>query len=73
MNPQNQIKIRLEPGEAVLVDNHRVLHGRTGFSGARHLQLCSVNRDTFLSEMRVLERALNRDGPYLRLASGGAV
>jgi hypothetical protein len=29
--------VTLRAGQAVLVDNHRVLHGRTGFSGKRLL------------------------------------
>jgi gamma-butyrobetaine dioxygenase len=69
---QSQLRLRLAPGESVLFDNHRLLHGRTGFTGHRHLQLCSVNRDTFISEMRVLQKNLNREGPYLRLASGAS-
>ena len=69
-DPQNQLKFLLAPGEAVLFDNHRLLHGRTGFTGPRHLQICYVNRDTFISEMRVLERHLGREGPYLRIAGG---
>lgn len=69
-DPANQLRLRLRPGEAVLFDNHRLLHGRTGFTGARHLQLCSVNRDTYLSEMRVLQRDLGRPGPYMTLAGG---
>lgn len=70
--PENQLRLRLSPGEAVLFDNHRLLHGRTGFTGSRHLQLSSVNRDTFISEMRVLQRQLGRPGPYLQVASGAS-
>ena len=69
-DPRNQLKFRLAPGEAVLFDNHRLMHGRTGFTGPRHLQIGSVNRDTFISEMRVLERDLGCEGPYLRIAGG---
>ena len=69
-DPRNQLKLRLAPGEAVLFDNHRLMHGRTGFTGPRHLQIGSVNRDTFISEMRVLERDLGRESPYLRIAGG---
>lgn len=68
--PRHQLKLRLQPGEAVIFDNHRLLHGRTGFSGPRHLQLCSVNRDTFISELRVLERNLGRDDASLSFARG---
>ena len=60
----NQINCHLAPREAMLFDDHRC---RTGFTGLRHLELCYVNRDTFISEMPVLERELEREGPYLRI------
>ena len=66
-----QVKFRLESGDAVLFDNHRVLHSRTAFTGAqRHLQLCSVNRDTFLSQLRVLGRDYAPDSINLTLPRG---
>jgi gamma-butyrobetaine dioxygenase len=43
-----------------MVDNRRVMHGRTGFSGggARHLQSCYIERDELVSRLTVLERRL---------------
>ena len=57
-DPAQQVVFRLEPGDLVLFDNERVLHGRTGFSGAgaRHLQGCYADRDGLLSTLAVLER-----------------
>jgi gamma-butyrobetaine dioxygenase len=53
-----QVVIRLEPGDLVLFDNERILHGRTGFSSAgnRHLQGCYAERDGLLSTLAVLTR-----------------
>lgn len=34
-DPRHHYRFRLEPGDALLYDNHRVLHARTGFTGAR--------------------------------------
>jgi gamma-butyrobetaine dioxygenase len=34
-DPRNQARFTLDPGDFVLYDNHRMLHGRTGFRGAR--------------------------------------
>jgi gamma-butyrobetaine dioxygenase/trimethyllysine dioxygenase len=34
-DPRHHQRFRLEPGDVLLYDNHRVLHGRTGFSGPR--------------------------------------
>jgi gamma-butyrobetaine dioxygenase/trimethyllysine dioxygenase len=34
-DPRNQVRFALDPGDFVLYDNHRMLHARTGFRGAR--------------------------------------
>ncbi len=47
----------LAAGEALVYDNQRVLHGRTGFEGAqtrRHIRLCTVDRDQVHSRLRRL-------------------
>jgi gamma-butyrobetaine dioxygenase len=62
-----EIRFRLETGELLMMDNRRLLHGRTGFDtseGLRHLQGCYIDIDGPRSLYRVLRR---------RLASGGAV
>ena len=53
-----QIRFRLEPGDLFIVDNLRVLHGRTGYSeaGERHLQGCYADRDGLRSRLAVLSR-----------------
>jgi gamma-butyrobetaine dioxygenase len=58
--PEFAISLRLRPGDAMVFDNYRVLHGRTAFdptSGARHLQGTYIDRDDLLSRLRVLDRA----------------
>jgi gamma-butyrobetaine dioxygenase len=57
-NPEFQVCFKLESGGLFLVDNQRVLHGRTGFSssGSRHLQGCYADRDGLYSRLAVLER-----------------
>ena len=53
----SQYRFRLEPGDLIIFDNERILHGRVGESiGARHLQGCYADRDGLLSRLRVLER-----------------
>jgi gamma-butyrobetaine dioxygenase len=57
--PEVQVRIALRPGELVLMDNRRTLHGRTGFeaaTGERHLQGCYADIDGLLSELAVLSR-----------------
>jgi gamma-butyrobetaine dioxygenase len=56
--PDAQVVFRLEPGDVIVFDNLRVLHGRLGFSsgGERRLQGCYADRDLLLSTLAVLER-----------------
>ena len=58
-----QLRIPFRAGDLYMVDNRRVLHGRTGFNsgGARHLQSCYIERDELLSRLAVMERALGGD------------
>ncbi len=47
-DPSHQVTFRLEPGDAMFVDNYRVLHGRTEFDaskGMRHLQGAYIDHD----------------------------
>lgn len=37
-DPRNHVRVRLGPGDWLLYDNHRTLHARTGFRGARWLR-----------------------------------
>ena len=53
-----QLRIPFGAGDLYMVDNRRVLHGRTGFSsgGARHLQSCYIERDELRSRLAVMTR-----------------
>jgi len=58
-SPDRELRFLLGPGDLMMMDNQRVLHGRTGFDpgeGARHLQGCYIDRDTPRSLYRVLRR-----------------
>jgi gamma-butyrobetaine dioxygenase len=58
-SPEYQITLRLAPGDLIIMDNTRVLHGRTGFeaAGSRHLQGCYADRDGLRSRLAVLDRS----------------
>ncbi len=59
-DPTMAVTFKLEPGESFIVDNTRVLHGRTGYAaigGSRWLQGCYADKDGLLSTLRVLEAA----------------
>jgi trimethyllysine dioxygenase len=47
----------LAPGEAMLFDNWRVLHGRAAYTGARTMCGAYVNREDFESRLRLADRA----------------
>jgi gamma-butyrobetaine dioxygenase len=57
--PELSVRFRLEPGDLFIVDNLRVLHARTAFTGqgGRWLQGCYADRDGLLSTLAVLEEA----------------
>lgn len=58
--PELAIEFKLEPGDCFIVDNTRVLHGRTGYSaheGSRWLQGCYADKDGLLSRLSVLQQA----------------
>lgn len=56
--PDYQIRFKLDPGDLFIVDNLRILHGRTGYTeaGDRHLQGCYADRDGLRSRLAVLSR-----------------
>ncbi len=44
----NELTFRLEAGEVLIMDNHRLLHGRTAFdanTGPRHLEGCYIDHE----------------------------
>ena len=57
-DPEMAVKFRLQPGECFIVDNMRVLHARTEYSGTgmRWLQGCYPDRDGLYSKLALLNR-----------------
>lgn len=63
-DPRFEIRFALRPGELLLMDNARVVHGRTAFDasgGRRHLQGCYIDIDEPRSRYRTLSRRLQAD------------
>ena len=57
-DPAMAVGFKLEPGECFIVDNTRVLHGRSAYAagaGSRWLQGCYADKDGLLSTLAVLE------------------
>lgn len=55
------MRVRLESGDAMIFDNHRVLHARAGFAGRRHIRQCHIGRDEFFSRAEVLRNRLSAE------------
>jgi gamma-butyrobetaine dioxygenase len=58
--PALELVFRLAPGDCVVMQNDRTLHGRTAFDpgrGRRHLQGCYIDGDAMESRRLVLRRA----------------
>jgi gamma-butyrobetaine dioxygenase len=58
-DPAFAVTFKLQPGELFIVDNTRVLHARTAFSGSgqRWLQGCYPDKDGLLSTLAAIEDA----------------
>ncbi|MBN9671576.1 TauD/TfdA family dioxygenase [Roseibium aggregatum] len=57
------MRFRLNAGECIVFDNHRILHGREGYSatsGNRHLRGCYTDR----GELRSVYRVLSGEGRF---------
>lgn len=55
-DPGFELRFKLDPGELMMFDNIRVLHGRTEFDpneGPRQLQGCHIDREGLRSLYRV--------------------
>jgi len=58
-DPSYELRFKLDPGQLMMFDNNRVLHGRTSFDpseGFRQLQGCYIDRDGPRSLYRVLQQ-----------------
>jgi gamma-butyrobetaine dioxygenase len=61
-SPEFELRFLLEAGDLLMMDNRRLLHGRTGFNpaeGVRHLQGCYIDIDGPRSLYRVARRRLS--------------
>ena len=65
--PELELVFRLAPGECLVMQNDRTLHGRTAFDpnlGRRHLQGCYIDRDAMESRRLVLRRTITAPFAY---------
>lgn len=71
-DPAHQLRFRLQAGEAVLFDNHRVMHARAAFGDPeRHLQICNVDREVFHERLRLLAAKLGHPGEADQVLAAG--
>lgn len=61
-DPVNQLTVKLDAGQILILDNLRILHGRLGYTNTqdaeRHVQGCFSDQDDFWSKLAVLNRNL---------------
>ena len=48
--------VKFNEGDLLILDNHRVLHGRTGYEGKRFMQSAFIERTELMSRLSVLNR-----------------
>ena len=75
-HPDFEIQFLLEPGDILVYDNQRVVHGRTHYDdsqGVRHLRQVEVSRDEFHNRLRLLMIKLNRPEPRNLAMARGAL
>ncbi|KAL0067868.1 hypothetical protein AAF712_005036 [Marasmius tenuissimus] len=63
-SPDSEYWVQLEPGTAVVVNNHRVLHGRSAFDGKRRMCGAYVGIDEYRSKLAVLSERFTLDACY---------
>ncbi len=69
-DPSYQIRIQLQPGDVIVFDNQRVLHGRDEFSGSRHLLYAQLDLDEIHSRNRILSARHRRHGHLINTHRG---
>jgi len=65
---QPRIALKLEPGDVYIIDNHRMLHGRTAFRGHRRLQRTQAWLAQALPTATAVASACDRARPWLEAA-----
>lgn len=53
-SPENEVFYQLKPGQCLIFDNWRCFHSRTEFTGKRRLCGAYINRDDFVSRLKLL-------------------
>ncbi|KAF7970828.1 hypothetical protein HWV62_22772 [Athelia sp. TMB] len=53
-SPDSEYWVQLTPGTAVIMNNHRVLHGRSAFDGKRRMCGAYIGMDEYRSKLAVL-------------------
>ena len=69
----SNLVVRKPPDDLLIIDNHRVLHGREAFDpavGERHIRCCGVERDDFYNNYRREAKRLGATDWGRRLSAG---
>ncbi|KDQ59036.1 hypothetical protein JAAARDRAFT_68604 [Jaapia argillacea MUCL 33604] len=72
-SPDSEYWVQLTPGTAVAVNNHRVLHGRSGFDGKRRMCGAYIGVDEFRSKLDTLAEKFTPDSVTQQTSSYATV
>ncbi|KAG0142828.1 hypothetical protein CROQUDRAFT_49717 [Cronartium quercuum f. sp. fusiforme G11] len=61
-SPEMELWTQMKMGQALIFDNQRVLHGRSGFTGSRRICGGYINGDDYRSRLRSLEHQFSKEG-----------
>ena len=66
------IQFKIDAGQMLIFNNHRLLHGRSSFDSAssRHVRIVHVDLDEFHSRLRVSLREAGREDEWIHLGPG---
>ncbi|MEE9598655.1 MAG: TauD/TfdA family dioxygenase [Acidiferrobacterales bacterium] len=73
---KQQLKITTKPGDVLIFNNQRGMHGRTAFDATaaeQHMRSYHVELDEFYNSLGVLYRRFGREEADMNLPSGAAV
>ena len=69
---EETVQIRIDAGEILILNNHRLLHGRSVFDApsGRHVRSVHVDLDQFHSRLRVLLLQAGNPDEWMQLGPG---
>ncbi|CAO1613902.1 unnamed protein product [Sympodiomycopsis kandeliae] len=71
-NTEGEFWSQLKPGNPIIFDNHRILHGRSSFVGNRRLCGAYINHDDYRSRLDVLRNRFGKNSEGKKVVTSQA-